>query len=216
MAIILFSRPDHDDIIAYLHFYSKHLVEYAQECGHDPIDCDKERANRKDIHGLILKKRPVLMMFNGHGNETCICGHKDEVLLESEKDCHLLKEAIIYCLSCESILGLGKKAVETGTLAFIGYKGKVAIGKDKRYEAAPHKDNVAKLFLEPSNILMSSLIKGSQVQVAIEKCKNKMRENISKLRLSTESIDQDALPFLYYNYSILDYYGDGNAFIGRQ
>ena len=29
MAVILFSRPDHDDIVAYLHYYSKQLIKDA-------------------------------------------------------------------------------------------------------------------------------------------------------------------------------------------
>ncbi|HLD12621.1 MAG TPA: hypothetical protein VJB87_03420 [Candidatus Nanoarchaeia archaeon] len=213
MAVILFSRPDHDDIVAYLHYYSKQLIKDAQEHGHTTLNCEKERSNRKELDSLIHKKKPLFIMFNGHGDFNCVCGHKNEVLVETTDTSNILQKTIVYCLSCESILGLGKKCVEEGTVAFIGYKGKFALGKDKRHETTPHKDNTARLFLEPSNLLVTSLIKGNTVQTAVEKCKNKMKETISKLRMSEETIDQDALPFLYYNYAILDYYGDGNATI---
>ncbi len=213
MAIILFSRPDHDQIITYLYMYSRKLVEYAKQKSHNVLNEEKINANKNRITGVIKKKKPDLIMFNGHGDEKTICGHNNQPLIELGKNHYLLKSAIVYCLSCKSALELGKKSVEDGTTTFIGYEDDFALGRDTRYDSTPSKDKIGNLFLGPSNLLMESLIKGNVTGEAVEKCKNRMKEDISRLRTSSEQNEQDALPYLYSNYACLAIHGDNSASI---
>jgi len=196
MAIILFSRPDHDQIITYLYMHSRELVEYAKQKSHNVLNEERTNANKGRIEGVIKKKRPDLIMFNGHGDERTICGHNNQPLIELDKNHRLLRSTIVYCLSCKSALELGKKSVEDDTTTFIGYEDDFALGRDTRYDSTPSKDKLGNLFLKPSNLLMKSLIKGNTTGDAVEKCKSKMREDISKLRTSSEQNEQDALPYL--------------------
>lgn len=193
--------------------HSRKLVEYAKQKSHNVLNEEKTNANKSRIEGVINKKKPDLIMFNGHGDKKTICGHNDRPLIELDKNHHLLKSTIVYCLSCKSALELGKKSVDDGTTTFIGYEDDFALGRDTRYDSTPSKDKLGNLFLELSNLLMKSLIKGNMTGEAVEKCKNKMKEDISRLRTSFEQNEQDALPYLFNNYTCLVLHGDKLASI---
>lgn len=151
-------------------------------------------------------------MFNGHGSPEVICGHKNEIIVSSEENPEVLKGSITYALSCSSASILGQKSVDEGASSFIGYEFDFALGKDPDSEAAPRKDKIAKLFLEPSNILFDSLLNGNTTNNAIEKAKKKMNENIWYLN-TTDNFPEasDYAPFLFGNYLGLTCKGDGEA-----
>lgn len=56
MACVLFSRPDHDVTLAYLHHYSKELVKHSLSLSHKTIDKEKQEATKKNILNVIQKK----------------------------------------------------------------------------------------------------------------------------------------------------------------
>lgn len=213
MKTILFSRPSHDDITAYLHLFSKHLVKLAFDKGYRVSDQEKEKANKLAILSVINKMKPNFIMFNGHGNSKEICGHNDETVIKAGKNHKLLSSSIVYSLSCSSAQELGPVSVEDGAVAFIGYDDDFALGTDTRYETTPSRDKVAKLFLDPSNLLVETLLKGNSIKVAMERCKTKMEENISQLRTSTEPEAADYLPWLFYNCMSLVAHGNKDATI---
>ena len=153
-------------------------------------------------------------MFNGHGDSQSICGHKDEVIVSSKENPEVLKNSITYALSCSSAFRLGPEAVKKGAVCFIGYDSDFAIGRDEESEAAPSKDKIAKLFLEPSNILVKNILKGNRVELAIDKAKKIMKENINYLH-TTEDFPEaiDYAPYLFANYVGLVAHGDMQASI---
>ncbi len=211
MSIILFSRPSHDDITSYLYLYSRSLVNLAKEKGYIVSNQEKGDANKKNISSVLTKKNPKFIMFNGHGDETKICGHHDETLIEANINHKLLNGSIVYCLSCSSACTLGPISVKDGTIAFIGYEDDFALVTDVRYEATPLKDKTAKLFLEPSNLLVQSILKGNNILDSLKKCRDKMEDNISKLKTSSDPEAVDILPWLHYNYIGLVIHGDEQA-----
>ena len=89
-----------------------------------------------------------------------------------------------------------------------------AIGKDPEREATPSKDKIAKLFLEPSNLLFVSLLKRKEIKEAIFKTKKKMKENINYLS-NTDDFPEAThyAPYLYGNYIGLVAHGDTEATI---
>jgi len=207
MKSILFSRPCHDVTIAYLHYYSKELVELSKK-KYKTLDREKEQANKKEILNLLEKQKPCLVMFNGHGASDKIGGHKNEIIVSKENP-GVLSNTITYALSCSSAQELGKIAVEKGCLCFIGYDDDFNLGKDPNSEATPRKDKIAKLFLEPSNILVKSLLQGKKVNKAIKNAKEKMRENIWYLSTTKDFLEAPFYaPFLMSNY--LSLVGHGN------
>ncbi len=213
MSCILFSRPDHDSTLAYLYYYSKGLVDYSKNKKHKTLNREKEHANRKEIINLIKKQNPNFIMFNGHGDPDIIAGHKNEIII-SKANSEILSNALIYSLTCSSGQKLGKLIVTKGAICFIGYNKDFNLGKDPNSEASPRRDKIAKLFLEPSNILVKSLIDGCSVKVAIERAKEKMRENIWYLSTTKDFLEAPFYaPFLFGNYISLISYGDVKASI---
>lgn len=212
MINVLFSRPKHDDAMEYLHYYSKELLKECERMPElNPINKEKEDSNRKVISEVIKKTNPRLIMFNGHGSPTEILGHSNETLID-ESNAGLLKDSITYALACSAGAILGKTIAEKGALSFIGYKFDFAIGKDPDSEAVPGKDKIAKFFLEPSNILFSSLIKGQSAETAVLKAKKKMEEYIGFL--STTNNFPEAhhyAPYLFRNYLGLIILGNSGA-----
>jgi len=213
MSCILFSRPCHDITLSYLHHYSKELIKYSEDKGYKTINREKEQANKKEIIKIISKQKPEFIMFNGHGNPDLIAGHKNEIII-SKDNSKVLSNAIVYSLTCSSGQKLGKLVVTNGTICFIGYDEDFNLGKDSDSEASPRRDNIAKLFLEPSNILVRSLIDGSSVKIAIKKAKEQMRKNIWYLSTTKDFPEAPFLaPFLFSNYTSLIVHGDDEASI---
>lgn len=206
MKTILFSRPRHDDVMAYLYHYSKKLVQISTEKGNNTINKEKTDANKNIVTSVISNSNPELIMFNGHGNDSAICGHNDEIIIRKE-NCTLLKNKITYALSCASASKLGPLVGDKNS-AFIGYDDDFALGMDRNSQAAVHRDTRARLFLEPSNILMESLLKENTVQEAVSKAKQKIKENISKLKTDPFPDAKDYIPYLYNNYLALTAIGN--------
>jgi len=214
MNYVLFSRPKHDITMEYLFYYSKELVKLTEDSGLKAINLEKEGANKKTIIERIIKQKPNLIIFNGHGTAKTICGHKNEVIISGDENSEVLKDAITYSLSCSSASKLGPEAVSNGALAFIGYKFDFAIGRDPDSEASPRRDKIARFFIEPSNILVSNLIQGKNAKYSVFIAKEKMRENIDYL--STTKDFPDAIhyaPYLYGNHAGLVIRGNEEASI---
>lgn len=217
MTCVLFSRPADDSQLNYLHYYSKELVELSEMLGHKTINKELQEANKATIISLVKKQKPRLIMFNGHGSPEEICGHKQEVLVSTIENSDILKGTITYTLSCSSALVLGPKSVEEGAVCFIGYESDFALGKDPESEASPRYDKIAKLFLEPSNLLFSSLLRGQNVKISVKKAKQKMADNISYLN-TTKSFPEAIYyaPFLFGNYMSLTSHGNQDASIDAE
>jgi len=212
----LFSRPKDDITLNYLYYYSKELVNLSNSLGHKTINREGKEANKDTIISLIKKQKPILIMFNGHGSPEVICGHNQEIIIDSKENPEVLKDSITYALACSSALILGPKSIEKNAICFIGYESDFALGKDPDSEASPRYDRIAKLFLEPSNILINHLLKGNNVKKSVEKAKEKMMENIWYLQ--TTNSFPDAVyyaPFLFNNYSNLVSLGNEDASINN-
>lgn len=212
MTCILFSRPNHDVVVSYLHYHSKKLVDLSNSKRYKTINKESKDATKTNIVRIIKQHKPDFIMFNGHGSPKTICGHKNEVIISSDDNPEVLSSTITYSLSCASGLELGKIAVDRGAICFIGYELDFALGKDPDSEATPPKDKIATLFLEPSNILVNSLLKGNTVEMAIKKAKDKMMENVWYLR-TTKAFSEAPYyaPFLFANYIGLVAYGNENS-----
>ncbi len=208
----LFVRPAHDEVTSYLHYYSKVLMKDSLDKGFITINKEKQDANKTIVTSIILKNKPKFIMFNGHGSPTIICGHKDEILIELGDNENLLKDKIVYSLSCSSAAELGRK-VSNDKNTFIGFTEDFALGMDTNSQTSIHRDKRAKLFLEPSNLLVKSLLKGNSAIEAVKKAKEQMKKNISELRTDPFSDAKDYIPYLYNNYLFLEVLGNQEATI---
>jgi len=62
MTEVLFSRPDDDIMLSYLHYYSNELVKLSDKLGYHTINKEKEDANKKIVTSIISKLNLKLIM----------------------------------------------------------------------------------------------------------------------------------------------------------
>jgi len=207
---MLITRPENDDMTLYLSIWSHQLIERAKRSGFEVFDLHRERANKKDVEGIIKSKEPLFLVFNGHGNETIITGHKAEPLIILGKNHNLLNSKIVFSISCRSAKELGKQSVdEHGAITFTGFEDDFVLLYDHTKISRPMSDDTAALFLQPPTEFTSSIIKGSTTGESFQKAKTLFKNNFIKA-LSGNS-DTSELRFLWWDYVHFVSLGDQNA-----
>lgn len=199
-SILLITRPRYDETTNYLYYWAELVVKEAKNRNFEVIDLAEQKANYTDFAGRTKKVNPNLIFFNGHGNPDVITGHNGEILVSVEKDIVLLKDKIIYALACSSAKNLGEAAIKNGAESFIGYKEDFIFMYDEDKSTRPKEDNTAKLFLEPSNLVMTTLIKHNTSSEAFKRSQKEFTRNIRKL-MASESLQEDKspIPWLYWD-----------------
>jgi len=197
---VLITRPEHDDVVKYLSDWSHDILIFAKDKGITCKDLGSKDVNRKEFEKVIKNISPSFVMFNGHGFEDRILGHKDEPLIIQGENEHLLKDMIVYAVSCNAGASLGSEMVEKGCNAFIGYKDKFAFLTDNNRECIPEEDELALPFKEASNEVPHALIKGNAAKVAYDKSQNKCKELIKKYSSSDAALEAASIRFwLFWN-----------------
>src|SRR3989338_7911997 len=118
---VLLTRPEHDDTTFYLSQWSREAIALAKEKGMDVLDLNRERANRKEVEGVLDKISPDVVIFNGHGGEDMVAGHKNEPLIIAGENEGLLRSKLVYAISCRSAKVLGPESIKAGAVAYTGY-----------------------------------------------------------------------------------------------
>lgn len=149
-------------------------------------------------------------MLNGHGSSDSIAGQDDEILIKVGENEGLLKDKIVYALSCKTGQVLGPKSVTVGAISYIGYKEDFNFWRNATYSTRPLSDPRAKLFFDSSNQIGLSLLKGHTVKESYLRAKNAFLKNIQQLVVSN-SPDQFIIPDLIWDMVHLDYFGSDRA-----
>jgi len=209
---LLVTRPQHDETTNYLCFWAEPVIEEARKRNFKVLDLKGAKANAEDFSGRMKKIKPSLLFLNGHGNSDSITGHEDEELVSTNKNKGLLMDKIIYALSCSSAKNLGKFAVKNGTKSFVGYKEDFVFMSEENKSTRPIKDETAKLFFEPSNLVVTTLIKGNSTLEAYNRSQDKFKQNIRKL-ITSESPQEDRspIPLLMWDMANQSCLGDNNT-----
>lgn len=209
---MLITRPEHDDTTHYLSHWSKKAIALAQEKGITVFDLSREKANRDKTEGILKKQEPGLVIFNGHGREDAVGGHKDEPLVIAKQNDALLREKITYAISCRSAKVLGSESIKQGAKAYLGYEEDFIFFYEPKRITEPLTDKTAELFLEPSHEAMLSLIKGNTVEEAERRTKNMFKENIQRLLSSEATKEETSMArYLWWNMKHLIAHGDKTA-----
>lgn len=178
-SLILVTRPKYDDGTEYLSAYALEVLKKFK--GKFLIkDFEGKKVNRENVEKYIKIKNPNLLFLNGHGNEKEIYGYKGEVIF-SLTNAHLLNDKITYARACFSANVLGKEVVKNNSGCFIGYVYPFSFWMDDKRSATPLKDKTARMFLNPSNEIIFSLLKGENAKRANEKSRKMMVENMRKI-----------------------------------
>ena len=194
----LLTGPEHDDTTHYLSKWCEETILMAQKKGLKVIDLHREKANKEEFEERTNKLSPNLIVLNGHGDENRVTGQKNEPIVVSGKNEELLKDKVIYAISCSSAKSLGPKSIEKGAINYSGYDDDFIFFYDPNNISRPLSDETAKLFLEHSNLFIDSMIKGNTIRDSKQRAENKLRENIIKLS-SSSSIDSNLIRFLWWD-----------------
>jgi len=213
---LVITRPEHDITTRYISTWAEEIISFAQSKKIDVIDLAGEKANKNDFEGRVNKLQPKAILLNGHGSDDCICGHNDEILIKAGDNHKFLQGKITYALSCSSGKKLGPEVVEDEKSVYIGYDDDFIFVTDHRYVGRPAEDPKAKPFMESSNQVMLSLLKGNTAKEASDKSKNKFIENVRSM--STSIADPDTLQAaqcLWWDMRHQVCLGDGNATVNN-
>lgn len=210
--ILLITRPNHDLATNYLSSWSIFVIKDAKKRSFKVLDLKGLKANKKNFTSYIQKHNPVLVFFNGHGSEDAITGYDNKTLVEAGNNEKLLSKKLVYARSCDAANNLGQKCIQKSTRAFIGYKKKYALGYSQSKISRPLTDEVAKLFLEPSNLVPISLLKRNTIEAAYKKSQEAMGRNFRFMLSSRATQTQkDAAPYLWINKKYQTVLGDYQA-----
>lgn len=206
---IIITLPRHDPVTEYLSHFSKQIIEESKNQNTPCKQLKDKEANKEDFEKVAKSIGYKMIVLNGHGTAKTICGYNDKPIVEEGVNEAILQDRIIYARACEAAFSLGVKAMQNNKEGcFIGYELPFQFYCDKTWIGNPAKDNIAPLFLEPSNSIPISILKGKTAQEAHISSKKAIIKNMKKaLRKS----DRDSLAVaesLWNNY-------EGQALIGN-
>ncbi len=200
MKKMLVTRPNYDKATSYTFYYAGLVIKEAEKKGINVIDLKRPRLTRNSVTSIIENKEPGLIFFNAHGNEKIIFGDKinkePEVLIKEGENHNILNFKLVYARTCMAASSLGKK-IKGG--CFIGYETPFSFWTDKRIDAVPERDKTARLFFEPSNLIVISLLKGNTAEEAVKKSANLTKKTILKLLRTKEEGSMALISRLWNN-----------------
>ncbi len=199
MSRMIITRPEHDLATRYLSCWSSYIIKAANRKNIGVTDLHKEKAVKKELEGRLRKINPTFVVLNGHGSDECVCGHDNEELINLNNS-DLLKGRVTYAVSCNSAKKLGKACADKNT-AYIGYDESFVFNAERKYLSQPLKDQRAAQFLQPSNQVSLSLIKGHTAEESLENSKRLFKETIRKLlpSVNTDSHAREDASDLFWN-----------------
>jgi hypothetical protein len=194
--MLLLTRPDYERTTRYISTWAEKIVDLAKSKGYHTVLLNGKRATRVIFESMMHRHNPTLVFINGHGAPDRIFGQDGEVILQTGVNEKTIAGSITYALSCSSAKELGPKAVAAGATADIGYTGDFIFmwSIDKR--TRPLEDKTAEMFLEPSNQIMTSLLKGTTTGEAVDHGRNAFAKNVRAL-LNSQSNEADTASLRY-------------------
>lgn len=199
MVKILVTQPTSDYTTRYISAWANFVVDLAKKRRIDAVCLRSKRANRKEFQSVVMKTKPRFLFLNGHGNKRAVAGQDNEILVEVNNEKGILKEKIVYALACSSAKILGRKSVKDGTDAYLGYDEDFIFFYDEKCRTNPINDLTAKLFLDPSNAIPISLLKGHPAGRAYKNSQNMYKKTAAQLLGSQSSEDRTYLKYLIWN-----------------
>ncbi|MFA5797607.1 MAG: hypothetical protein WC916_06270 [Candidatus Woesearchaeota archaeon] len=167
---------------------------------------DGKNAVRDEIHKFLLKKDPKFLFLNGHGNKDSIEGTKGNIIFDTtDKD--LFKGKMVYARSCLLGQNFGKEIFQHNDGCFIGYVNPFIFFIDDT-QSHPSRDKIAGYYLEPSNEIALSIIKGNSAQESHDRGRKAMLKNMKKLLLE-ENHPAGVVEALWNNFDGQVLFGDG-------
>ena len=199
MVKMLVTQPTSDYTTRYISTWANFVVDLAKKRRVNVVCLKSKRANRKEFQSVVMKTKPRFLFLNGHGNEKTVAGQNNEILVGVRDTKAILKKKIVYALACSSAKILGRKSVKDGTDAYLGYDEDFIFFYDEKCRTRPKNDLTAKLFLDPSNTIPISLLKGHPAGKAYENSQSMYKKIVVQLLGSQSSEDRTYLKYLIWD-----------------
>ncbi len=196
---LIITLPRFDVVTEYFSEFSKEIINFAKEKSIPVKELKDKSVNKENTEKVLKKLNHKLIMFNGHGSKTKIEGHKDEIIISKENS-KLLKNKIIYSRACEAAHTLGKE-ISKNKGCFIGYNEPFNFYADPEKYHNPLSDPRAKLFLNPSNLVPISILKGNTAKESSVKSKKQILKNMKKVLKENEEDSIAIAQALFSNYN---------------
>lgn len=197
---IVITRPFYDPTTSYLHRWNLEVVKHARAKADSVADLEQERANRKELESVINKLSPEVVILNGHGAADTILGQDHKILIKAGENEYLLKNSIVFSLSCSSAKILGPAGIKAGARAYIGYNEDFIFAYTEGYSTRAEQDPLAKLFLEPTNKIAIALINGNSPVQSHKQGVNAFLKNLEQV-VSSDSSEEYIARFLIWDLS---------------
>jgi len=211
---LIITLPKWDNVTEYLSHFSWQILSAAEENNIPYKKLEETEASKKSFEKTINKLNYSFIVFNGHGSPNSIKGHKDEVIIEAGNNGYLINDRIVYARACEAGAVLGRIFKEnTSRGCFIGYEFPFVFWADKTWDSVPLKDETAKKFLEPSNMVAISLLKGHTAEEAHQNGIMHMKKNFKKEILRGTKDSFQIAEALWNNFTGQVLFGNSQAVI---
>lgn len=185
------------------------MISEAKAKAIEVFDLTGSKANKKELEGRLKKKQPSLVVLNGHGDDYCVTGQDENPLVEAGVNADILSGTVTYAVSCDSATQLGREVGAYPESTYIGYEKKFAFVYSHGFFKDPEHDPKAKPFMEFSNQVVRSLIKGHTSEESVNRAKETGLSHLRQLTSSTADPDaQMASAFLWRDISHLVVHGD--------
>ncbi|MBI4453455.1 hypothetical protein HY636_02320 [Candidatus Woesearchaeota archaeon] len=194
----LITRPEHDDTTYYLSKWSENIITFANNKNIKIFDLHRDKANKIEVESRLKKSPCILVLLNGHGDYQLVAGHNNQPLIISGENEALLKSKITYAVSCKSAKQLCPKSIESGAINYTGYDEDFIFVYEPNNLSRPLQDETAKLFLEPSQQFVISLLKGNTIKESFERSRDSIKENLLT-SLSGATKDTALARFLWWD-----------------
>lgn len=205
---IIITLPRHDDETEYISKFSEVIIKEATDKSIIVKSINDKDANKRNFEKIVKKLDYKMIVFNGHGTEKCIQGYKNEILVESGVNEDIIADKIIYARVCNAASVLGRTCTKDNNGCFIGYELPFMFYIDTRNTFNPLNDSTSRLFLEPSNLVPISIIKGNTTKEAHENSKKAILKNINKLLRNKDKESYFIAEAMWNNYIGQVIFGD--------
>ena len=157
------------------------IFDLAKEKGCSIIDLRRERANRIEVESVLSKRNPCFVVINGHGGDDLVAGYENKPLLIAKTNSSLLKRKNYLChiLSVRACSWRGGGDIKTRRISVT--KMILFCFILRKYRTRPTEDNLAGLFLEPSNPCRNNSFKRAYRQRVGIKSSSRIFKKYSKI-----------------------------------
>jgi len=106
--------PKSDDVTEYLFVFSKPIIDACSIRLIEIKTLEGNKSNKENFESILKNLNFKMIIFNGHGSKTCICGHNDGELIKLGENEALLKKKNYLCQVLLGSRWFGKRIYERG------------------------------------------------------------------------------------------------------